>query len=261
MGEDCEIRGVETDSRNCAFGKEVMFVAMRGANHDSHTFVAEMYERGVRAFMCEKECECGAGAGCVVVENSVAALQRLAAAYRDTFTGRVVGITGSNGKTIVKEWISQCAPAEVKLFRSPRSYNSQLGVALSLLMAEGDEDLVLIEAGISHILLICGIITVFMLLSSIISNTFHFGDYNSMIVKGFLEITIGIEALGKLSLPMIYKVVIASCFLAFGGFSVHMQVISQIVDTEIKYKYFFIGRFYQMIFAGIISYLICLFIL
>ena len=150
MGEDCEIRGVETDSRNCAFGKEVMFVAMRGANHDSHTFVAEMYERGVRAFMCEKECECGAGAGCVVVENSVAALQRLAAAYRDTFTGRVVGITGSNGKTIVKEWISQCAPAEVKLFRSPRSYNSQLGVALSLLMAEGDEDLVLIEAGISQ---------------------------------------------------------------------------------------------------------------
>ncbi len=150
MGEDCEIRGVETDSRNCAFGKEVMFVAMRGANHDSHTFVAEMYERGVRAFMCEQECECGVGAGCVVVENSVAALQRLAAAYRDTFTGRVVGITGSNGKTIVKEWISQCAPAEVKLFRSPRSYNSQLGVALSLLMAEGDEDLVLIEAGISQ---------------------------------------------------------------------------------------------------------------
>ena len=150
MGEDCEIRGVETDSRNCAFGKEVMFVAMRGANHDSHSFVAEMYERGVRAFMCEKECECGADAGCVVVENSVVALQRLAAAYRDTFTGRVVGITGSNGKTIVKEWISQCAPVGVKLFRSPRSYNSQLGVALSLLMAEGDEDLVLIEAGISQ---------------------------------------------------------------------------------------------------------------
>ena len=149
-GEDCEVCGVETDSRNCAFGKEVLFVAMHGANHDSHDYIAQMYERGVRAFMCERECECGEGAGYVVVENSVAALQRLAAEYRRSFSGRVVGITGSNGKTIVKEWISQCAPAEVKLFRSPRSYNSQLGVALSLLMAEGDEDLVLIEAGISQ---------------------------------------------------------------------------------------------------------------
>lgn len=125
-------------------------MAMRGANHDSHNFVAEMYERGVRAFMCEKECECGAGAGCVVVENAVEALQRLAESHREHISGVVVGITGSNGKTIVKEWIAQCLPAGVKLFRSPRSYNSQLGVALSLLMAEGDEELVLIEAGISQ---------------------------------------------------------------------------------------------------------------
>ena len=149
-GEDCEVRGVETDSRNCAFGKEVMFVAMRGANHDSHNFVAEMYERGVRAFMCERECECGEGAGCVVVDNAIEALQRLAEAHREKISGCVVGITGSNGKTVVKEWIAQCLPAGGKLFRSPRSYNSQLGVALSLLMAEGDEDLVLIEAGISQ---------------------------------------------------------------------------------------------------------------
>ena len=148
-GEDREVCGVETDSRNCAFGRDVMFVAMRGANHDSHNFVAEMYERGVRAFMCERECECGAGAGCVVVDNAIVALQRLAEAHREKISGCVVGITGSNGKTIVKEWIAQCAPVGVKLFRSPRSYNSQLGVALSLLMAEGDEDLVLIEAGIS----------------------------------------------------------------------------------------------------------------
>ncbi|MBO5234996.1 MAG: alanine racemase [Alistipes sp.] len=149
-GMDCEVSGIETDSRNCAFGKDVMFVAMRGANHDSHNFVAEMYERGVRAFMCEGECKCGESAGCVVVENSVTALQRLAEAHRENITGRVVGITGSNGKTVVKEWIAQCLPAGVKLFRSPRSYNSQLGVALSLLMAEGDEELVIIEAGISR---------------------------------------------------------------------------------------------------------------
>ena len=82
-----------------------------------------------------------------------------------------------------------------------------------------------------------------------------------MLIKGILEITIGIEALGKLGLPMIYKAVIASCFLAFGGLSVHMQVISQITDTNIKYRYFFVGRLYQTILSGIITYLICLVVL
>ena len=116
-----------------------------------------------------------------------------------------------------------------------------------------------IKKSIDTTLLICGIVTVFMLLSSIVANTFNFNIYNSMIVKGILEITIGIEALGKLGISMIYKAVIASCFLAFGGFSVHMQVMSQITDTNIKYKYFFIGRIYQMILSGIITYLLCLF--
>ena len=115
-----------------------------------------------------------------------------------------------------------------------------------------------IKKSIDTILLICGIITVFMLLSSIIINTFNFNIYNSMLVKGILEITIGIEALGKLNLPMIYKAVISSCFLAFGGLSVHMQVISQLTNTDIKYKYFFIGRLYQMILSGLITYLIYL---
>ena len=82
-----------------------------------------------------------------------------------------------------------------------------------------------------------------------------------MIVKGILEITIGLEALGKLGIPLIYKAVIASCFLSFGGLSVHMQVMSQITDTDIKYRYFFIGRIYQMILSGLITYLICLFFL
>ena len=115
-----------------------------------------------------------------------------------------------------------------------------------------------IKKSIDTILLICGIITVFMLLSSIIINTFNFNIYNSMLIKGILEITIGIEALGKSNLPMIYKAVIASCFLAFGGFSVHMQVMSQITGTDIKYRYFFLGRLFQMILSGIITYLICL---
>ena len=118
-----------------------------------------------------------------------------------------------------------------------------------------------LKKSIDTILLICGIVTIFLLLSSIINNVFNFNMYNSMLVKGILEITIGIEALGLLNISMIYKAVIASCFLAFGGISVHMQVVSQIVDTDIKYKYFFIGRIFQMILSGIITYIICLFAL
>ena len=118
-----------------------------------------------------------------------------------------------------------------------------------------------INKSVDTILLICGIVTIFLLLSSIINNIFCFNLYNSMIIKGILEITIGIEALSNLGLSLIYKIVIASCFLAFGGFSAHMQVISQINETNISYKYFFMGRIFQMIISGVISYILCLFII
>lgn len=116
------------------------------------------------------------------------------------------------------------------------------------------------KRAIDTILMICGIIVVFSMLSAIIINTFGFNSYNEMIIKGLFEITIGIQALSNLSINMIYKMTIASCILAFGGISVHVQVISQIVGTKIKYIYFFIGRMYQMIISGIITYVIFLII-
>ena len=79
-----------------------------------------------------------------------------------------------------------------------------------------------------------------------------------MIIKGLFEITIGIEALGYMELSSTFKAVIASMFLAFGGLSVHMQVVSQITDTKISYHYFFTGRLLQMIISGGITYFICL---
>lgn len=150
-GADSEVQSVVTDSRSltCELGASPMFVAMRGANHDSHAFVAEMESRGVRAFLAEQPVGVGEGCGCVVVTNAIDALQRLAAHYRAQFKGTVVGITGSNGKTIIKEWIVEELPAGVKCYRSPKSYNSQLGVPLSVLMLEGDEELAIFEAGIS----------------------------------------------------------------------------------------------------------------
>ncbi|MBQ4539918.1 MAG: alanine racemase [Alistipes sp.] len=149
-GVDCEVGEIVTDSRRQAFGQRAMFVAMRGENHDSHSYVADMYRAGVRAFMTEHEVTLAEDAGCVVVENAIEALQRMAAEHRARFEGVVVGITGSNGKTVVKEWTARSLPTEVKLIASPMSYNSQIGVALSLLMIEGDEQVALIEAGISE---------------------------------------------------------------------------------------------------------------
>ena len=150
VGCDLEVASVATDSRSYAIARDTLFVAMRGVNHDAHDHLAEVAERGVKAYMVEREIDLAEGCGAVVVENSLVALQALAAHHRNQFKGTVVGITGSNGKTTVKEWIAQCAPHDAKIFRSPRSYNSQLGVALSLLMLDNSYDVAIIEAGISQ---------------------------------------------------------------------------------------------------------------
>ena len=149
-GADIPYSGVSIDSRSFDINEEAMFIALRGANHDGHSYIQSLYARGVRAFMVES-IPAGEflGAGFVRVENTLAALQQLAAHHRQQFQGVVVAVTGSNGKTVVKEWIAQSAPMLMKIFRSPKSYNSQVGVALSLLMIEGDEQVAVIEAGIS----------------------------------------------------------------------------------------------------------------
>ena len=150
VGCDLEVVSVATDSRSYALDHDTLFVAMRGVNHDAHDHIAEVAERGVKAFMVDREIAINEGCGAVVVENSLAALQRLAEHHRKSFNGKVVAITGSNGKTTIKEWIAQCAPSNANIFRSPRSYNSQLGVALSLLMLDNSYKTAIIEAGISQ---------------------------------------------------------------------------------------------------------------
>ena len=139
---------VLTDSRNCSFGEEPLFVAMK-VPITTPTPLSARWFAGCEGISCGAE---DAASGRLRLRGGSErhrCLQQLAAHHRTRFKGRVVGITGSNGKTVVKEWIAQQIPAGVKYFRSPKSYNSQLGVALSLLMIEGDEELALIEAGIS----------------------------------------------------------------------------------------------------------------
>lgn len=150
-GSDLAVRGVATDSRSVVSSTDVVFAAIDGKNHDGHNYIERMLQRGVRAFIVEREVSLDMkGCGMVVVDSTIAALQRWAAYHRAHFEGRVVAITGSNGKTIVKEWASRSMPDTVRSFASPKSYNSQLGVALSLLMLEGEEKVAFIEAGISE---------------------------------------------------------------------------------------------------------------
>ena len=152
--KDIIIERIVTDSRGAGCSSSDLFIALCGENHNGHDFISQMYSSGVKTFMVNEseQSKLPAESNGIVVKDTLAALQLLAAFHRSSFTGQIVAITGSNGKTITKEWLSTLYPSGVKVFRSPRSYNSQVGVALSLLMAEGDEQVVIIEAGIS----LCG---------------------------------------------------------------------------------------------------------
>ena len=141
-------------------------------------------------------------------------------------------------------------------FRGKNHYKSKGNDYLFKYSDFGSVLVLSIKKAVDTTLTICGIIVVFLVLATIIINTFNFTVYNQMIIKGIFEITIGIEALSKLSIDMNYKLVIASMILAFGGISVHVQVLSQITGTKIKYIYFFVGRMYQMIIAGVLTYIL-----
>ena len=149
-GDDLRIREIATDSRSVTQSSDTLFAAINGKHHDGHNFVERMALRGVRSFIVEREMELAKECSMIIVENTIVALQRLAEYHRSLFRGTIVGITGSNGKTIVKEWAARSMPSTVRSFASPKSYNSQLGVALSLLMLEGEEQVAFIEAGISE---------------------------------------------------------------------------------------------------------------
>lgn len=150
VGADHSFGEVAFDSRSIFDYGNSLFVAINGVIFDGHDFVEPLIAKGVHSFLVSREVVVSQGVGCVVVENTLEALQKLAAFHRKRLTYPVVAITGSNGKSIVKEWIYQLF-SEKTIFRSPKSYNSQLGVPLSLLMTGEEEDFAVIEAGISKV--------------------------------------------------------------------------------------------------------------
>lgn len=146
------IREILTDSRLQPSTTACLFIALKGPNHDGHSFIVEMSKKGIRNFLVQSipaDAENITGHSFVTVPDTLKALQQLAAAYRQQFRGNVTGITGSNGKTIVKEWLHHLFSLKYHTVSSPRSYNSQVGVPLSVLMSEPDADMYIFEAGIS----------------------------------------------------------------------------------------------------------------
>lgn len=149
----CIIRQLLTDSRRLTDPGSALFFALETRNNDAHRFVADLYQEGVRNFVVTKmlpEWSTFGDANFLQVKNSLAALQKIAAWHRSCFDLPVIGITGSNGKTIVKEWLYQLLEKDFNITRSPRSYNSQIGVPLSVWQLDEKSTLGIFEAGISQ---------------------------------------------------------------------------------------------------------------
>ncbi len=149
---EANVRWLLTDSRSLCFPEETLFFALRTQRNDGHRYIGDLYRRGVRNFVIETlpALEEYPGANFLKVPSPMAALQRLAERHRDEFSIPVVGITGSNGKTMVKEWLYQLLLPSQRIVRSPRSYNSQIGVPLSVWMLNEHTELGIFEAGISQ---------------------------------------------------------------------------------------------------------------
>jgi len=141
------------DSRRLIFPDTSLFFSLKGPRRDGRLFMEELYKRGVRNFVVDGVLdgeEGFSGANVIRVDNTLAALQRLTAFHRRQFSLPVIGITGSNGKTTVKEWLNQLLEDEYQIVRSPKSYNSQIGVPLSVWQLNASHELAIFEAGISR---------------------------------------------------------------------------------------------------------------
>lgn len=148
--QERRISQVLTDSRHFFQKGKTIFFALKGPRNNGHSYIPGLIARGVDAFVVSEPDILTNDAAFILVEDTTAALQQLAAGYRSRFSYPVVGITGSNGKTIVKEWLFELLSAENRIVRSPKSFNSQVGVPLSVLLMEDYYNLALIEAGISQ---------------------------------------------------------------------------------------------------------------
>jgi len=150
--ENTAIQHLVTDSRSILLAESSLFFAI-SSHRDGHQFLEDAHQKGIRNFVIsdEKYKDLFPGSNFIVVRNVLLALQMLAKYHRHTFDLKTIGITGSNGKTIVKEWLYQLLGTDFNVVRSPKSYNSQIGVPLSVWQIAAENNLGIFEAGISAI--------------------------------------------------------------------------------------------------------------
>lgn len=151
---EATIEWLLTDSRSLAFPETTLFFALRTKLGDGHHYIADLYRRGVRNFVVgtvpENHDTTYPDANFLLVVSPLKALQRLAERHREEYDLPVIGVTGSNGKTVVKEWLYQLLSPSMHVTRSPRSYNSQVGVPLSVWLLSEHSQVGIFEAGISQ---------------------------------------------------------------------------------------------------------------
>ncbi|MEO6612065.1 MAG: alanine racemase [Chitinophagaceae bacterium] len=152
INDDTVIEHLLLDSRKVYAPASSLFFALKGDRRDGHLFIADLYKKGVRNFVVSEKIDTMAypGANFLLTRDTLKALQQLAGWHRQHFSVPVIGITGSNGKTIVKEWLYQLLHNDYNIVRSPKSYNSQIGVPLSVWQMNEQHTLAIFEAGISQ---------------------------------------------------------------------------------------------------------------
>jgi len=149
---DTEIDNVSIDSRSLQNNSGTLFFALTGQNRNGHQFIPALIEKGVQHFVVNHIPHGSEGkANFFIVPNTLTALQDFAINYRQLYNFPVIAVTGSNGKTIVKEWLNYLLSPDYNIIRSPKSYNSQVGVALSVIGINEHHDLGIFEAGISTV--------------------------------------------------------------------------------------------------------------
>lgn len=146
------IDNISIDSRSLQNSEHSLFFALSGPNNDAHHYIKDLIAIGVQNFVVTRiPDDCAAKANFLIVENTLVALQQFAAYYRGRFHFPIIGLTGSNGKTIVKEWLNFLLSPDYNVIRSPKSYNSQVGVPLSVVAINEKHNLGIFEAGISTV--------------------------------------------------------------------------------------------------------------
>ncbi len=147
------IEYLEIDSRRISHIDDGLFIAMKGERHNGHAFIGTLFKKGLKNYLVEESSfikSIGKSANFILVTDALEAFHKLASAYRKQLKMPVIAITGSNGKTVVKEWLFQCLSMEHVVSRSPKSYNSQVGVPLSVWMLNEQAKWIILEAGISQ---------------------------------------------------------------------------------------------------------------